>query len=70
MCLCEGILIHEEGKVEESIKLFEKSTEYLLRAEPYFYISVILVKKNLKEGAGSDMFMKVLNIIEAGLKVG
>lgn len=28
------------------------------------------MKKNLKEGAGSDVFMKVLSIIEAGLKVG
>lgn len=56
--------------MEEAIKCFEVSTEHLLRAEPYFYISVILVKKNLKEGASTDLFMKVLNIIDAGLKVG
>ena len=28
------------------------------------------MKRNLKEGASTDLFMKVLNIIDAGLKVG
>lgn len=30
--LCEGILAYKDGKLEESIKLFETSTDFLMRA--------------------------------------
>ena len=42
-----------------------------MRAQPYFYISVILIQKGISTNSiDSDLVMKVIDIIDSGLKVG
>jgi len=55
--------------LEEAVKVFESATDHLLRAEPYFYIAVILIQKNLHENNDSELFSRVISIIDSGLKV-
>lgn len=58
--LCEGIIAYQENKIEESIKIFESSTDFLMRAQPYFYISVILVQRNFSTNMDPDLVMRVV----------
>ena len=51
--LCEGIQCVKDGKLEEAIKTFESATDFLIRPEPYLFISVILIQRGLASGASS-----------------
>lgn len=41
-----------------------------MRPEPYFYIAVVLVNKHLSDQADTDFFMKIIEIIDTGIKIG
>lgn len=42
-----------------------------MRAEPYFFISVILIQKGITgHSLDPDLVTKVIDIIDSGLKVG
>lgn len=42
----------------------------MLRPEPYFYISVLLTQKNIKQEASAEVFVKILSILERGISAG
>jgi tetratricopeptide (TPR) repeat protein len=55
---------------EEAIATFEKAAESISRPEPYFYMAVLLNEQYLKEPINTDGFVKILELIEKGLRVG
>lgn len=70
IALCQGIQLFHHGKIQQSIKKLETAAEFLVRPEPYFYIAVVLVNKHLADHTDTDFFMKIIEIIDTGLRFG
>ena len=68
VCMCEGVLEFQRGHRQEALNLFEKASFFILRPEPFFYMAVILNEEYLKEPINTDGFVKILELIEQGLR--
>jgi|JI9StandDraft_1071089.scaffolds.fasta_scaffold1016763_1 hypothetical protein len=70
ICICKGILKYNSRLREDSLLLFERAKEYVNRPEPFFYQAVILNEEYVKESMDTDGFVKILELIEQGLRAG